>query len=128
MPSDVSAPSIALPCGSRTPDFKVTVTRAFIGDPAGRGGPALSVRRRGLSSWRLSPRGTRAETFHGPLPYLRSVSTRHGRRHAHEAHVQAVRSRPADARRGARCAPRTPRTRMSVARRCSRTRPSSRTP
>ena len=29
-PSDFSAPSIALPCGSRTPDFKVTTTRAFI--------------------------------------------------------------------------------------------------
>ena len=26
-----SAPSIALPCGSRMPDFRVTVTRAFIG-------------------------------------------------------------------------------------------------
>src|SRR5437868_7343735 len=30
-PSDFSAPSIALPCGSRMPDFSVTVTRAFIG-------------------------------------------------------------------------------------------------
>src|SRR5262249_47151762 len=29
-PSDFSAPSIALPCGSRMPDFRVTVTRAFI--------------------------------------------------------------------------------------------------
>src|SRR5689334_7772084 len=29
-PSDLSAPSIALPCGSRMPDFRVTVTRAFI--------------------------------------------------------------------------------------------------
>src|SRR3954471_23574887 len=28
-PSDFSAPSIALPCGSRMPDFRVTVTRAF---------------------------------------------------------------------------------------------------
>src|ERR1700693_2864429 len=28
-PSDFSAPSMALPCGSRMPDFKVTVTRAF---------------------------------------------------------------------------------------------------
>src|SRR3954466_5923759 len=28
-PSERSAPSIALPCGSRTPDFSVTVTRAF---------------------------------------------------------------------------------------------------
>src|SRR5258706_4588684 len=31
-PSDFSAPSIALPCGSSTPDFNVTVTRAFIED------------------------------------------------------------------------------------------------
>src|SRR3954470_18517025 len=30
-PSDFSAPSMALPCGSRMPDFKVTVTRAFTG-------------------------------------------------------------------------------------------------
>src|SRR5262249_41673055 len=30
MPSDLSAPSIALPCGSRMPDFSVTVTRAFM--------------------------------------------------------------------------------------------------
>src|SRR6266508_1852618 len=30
MPSAFSAPSIALPCGSSTPDFKVTVTRAFM--------------------------------------------------------------------------------------------------
>src|SRR3954447_11545598 len=29
-PSDFSAPSIALPCGSRMPDFRVTVTRAFM--------------------------------------------------------------------------------------------------
>src|ERR1043166_6475306 len=29
-PSDLNAPSIALPCGSRTPDLRVTVTRAFI--------------------------------------------------------------------------------------------------
>ena len=29
-PSDFSAPSIAFPCGSSTPFFKVTVTRAFI--------------------------------------------------------------------------------------------------
>src|SRR6185369_13550753 len=29
-PSDLSAPSIALPCGSSTPFFRVTVTRAFI--------------------------------------------------------------------------------------------------
>src|SRR5690348_8528804 len=29
-PSDFSAPSIALPCGSRMPDLRVTVTRAFI--------------------------------------------------------------------------------------------------
>src|SRR6476619_3904484 len=28
-PSDFSAPSMALPCGSRMPDFRVTVTRAF---------------------------------------------------------------------------------------------------
>src|ERR1700749_3105556 len=28
-PSDFSAPSIALPCGSRMPVFSVTVTRAF---------------------------------------------------------------------------------------------------
>src|SRR5262249_1756175 len=28
-PSDLSAPSMALPCGSRMPDFSVTVTRAF---------------------------------------------------------------------------------------------------
>src|SRR5262245_32201826 len=31
MPSDLSAPSIALPWGSRIPDLRVTVTRAFIG-------------------------------------------------------------------------------------------------
>jgi hypothetical protein len=31
MPSDFSAPSIALPCGSRMPDFSVTVTWAFMG-------------------------------------------------------------------------------------------------
>src|SRR5262245_39004232 len=30
IPSDLSAPSIALPCGSRMPDFRVTVTRAFM--------------------------------------------------------------------------------------------------
>src|SRR6185295_1921153 len=29
-PSDFSAPSIALPCGSSTPDLRVTVTRAFM--------------------------------------------------------------------------------------------------
>src|SRR5580704_7704443 len=29
-PSDFRAPSMALPCGSRIPDFKVTVTRAFM--------------------------------------------------------------------------------------------------
>src|SRR5580704_4009805 len=29
-PSDFSAPSIALPWGSSTPPFKVTITRAFI--------------------------------------------------------------------------------------------------
>src|ERR1700691_1807346 len=29
-PSVFRAPSIALPCGSKMPDFKVTVTRAFI--------------------------------------------------------------------------------------------------
>src|SRR5689334_25150527 len=28
-PSDFSAPSMALPCGSRMPDLNVTVTRAF---------------------------------------------------------------------------------------------------
>src|SRR6476620_11301265 len=28
-PSDFNAPSMALPCGSRMPDFNVTVTRAF---------------------------------------------------------------------------------------------------
>src|SRR5436305_12062477 len=28
-PSDFNAPSMALPCGSRMPDFRVTVTRAF---------------------------------------------------------------------------------------------------
>src|SRR5690348_6938881 len=28
-PSDFSAPSMALPCGSRMPDLSVTVTRAF---------------------------------------------------------------------------------------------------
>src|SRR5437868_13191502 len=28
-PRDLSAPSMALPCGSRMPDFSVTVTRAF---------------------------------------------------------------------------------------------------
>src|SRR5258708_8051370 len=28
-PSDFSAPSMALPCGSRMPDFSVTVMRAF---------------------------------------------------------------------------------------------------
>src|SRR5579872_569145 len=32
-PSDFSAPSMALPCGSRMPDFKVTVTRAFTSLP-----------------------------------------------------------------------------------------------
>src|SRR5262249_35536085 len=31
IPSDLSAPSIALPWGSRMPDLRVTVTRAFIG-------------------------------------------------------------------------------------------------
>src|SRR5262245_34423305 len=30
IPSDFSAPSIALPWGSRMPDFSVTVTRAFM--------------------------------------------------------------------------------------------------
>src|SRR5216110_2462723 len=30
IPSDFRAPSMALPCGSSTPDFSVTVTRAFI--------------------------------------------------------------------------------------------------
>src|SRR6476469_5570723 len=30
-PSDFKAPSMALPCGSRMPDFSVTKTRAFIG-------------------------------------------------------------------------------------------------
>ena len=29
-PSERSAPSMALPCGSRMPDFRVTVTRAFM--------------------------------------------------------------------------------------------------
>src|SRR5580704_8965862 len=29
-PSDLKAPSMALPCGSRIPDFNVTVTRAFM--------------------------------------------------------------------------------------------------
>jgi hypothetical protein len=29
-PSDFNAPSIALPCGSRTPVLSVTVTRAFM--------------------------------------------------------------------------------------------------
>src|SRR5207253_9351137 len=29
-PNDFSAPSMALPCGSRMPDFRVTVTRAFM--------------------------------------------------------------------------------------------------
>src|SRR5664279_3934227 len=33
-PSDFSAPSIALPCGSRMPDFSVTVTRAFTSSPS----------------------------------------------------------------------------------------------
>src|SRR3954463_16108806 len=32
-PSDFSAPSMALPCGSRMPDFNVTVTRAFTKNP-----------------------------------------------------------------------------------------------
>src|SRR5262249_46592357 len=32
-PSDFSAPSIALPCGSSTPDFNVTTTRAFMPGP-----------------------------------------------------------------------------------------------
>src|SRR5271163_1746619 len=31
MARPLSAPSIALPCGSSTPDFRVTMTRAFIG-------------------------------------------------------------------------------------------------
>src|SRR5262245_45270205 len=34
MPSDLSAPSIALPCGSRMPDLRVAVMRAFIAFPA----------------------------------------------------------------------------------------------
>src|SRR5258707_14270017 len=34
-PSDARAPSIALPCGSRTPDLSVTVTRAFLRSAAG---------------------------------------------------------------------------------------------
>src|SRR5262249_59447516 len=34
MTSDLSAPSIALPCGSRMPDLRVTVMRAFIACPA----------------------------------------------------------------------------------------------
>src|SRR6516164_6515223 len=33
-PSDFSAPSMALPCGSRMPDFSVTVTRAFTSIPS----------------------------------------------------------------------------------------------
>src|ERR1700756_1024221 len=33
MPSDLSAPSIALPWGSSTPGLRVTVTRAFIAVP-----------------------------------------------------------------------------------------------
>src|SRR5215469_14969747 len=32
-PSDLSAPSMALPCGSRMPDLSVTVTRAFTSQP-----------------------------------------------------------------------------------------------
>src|SRR5271166_6443659 len=34
MARPLSAPSIALPCGSSTPDFRVTKTRAFIGSKA----------------------------------------------------------------------------------------------
>src|SRR5262249_53995513 len=34
MPSDLSAPSIALPCWSSTPGLRVTVTRAFIAKAA----------------------------------------------------------------------------------------------
>src|SRR6185503_8133874 len=37
-PSARSAPSIALPCGSSTPVFRVTVTRAFISDLSRKGG------------------------------------------------------------------------------------------
>src|SRR5204863_860313 len=33
-PSDFNAPSMALPCGSRIPDFRVTVTRAFMSTSA----------------------------------------------------------------------------------------------
>src|ERR1700688_4737319 len=46
-PSDFSAPSMALPWGSRMPDFSVTVTRAFTGTSAldqhraGAGGPLV---------------------------------------------------------------------------------------
>src|SRR5262249_16570632 len=54
-PSDFKAPSIALPCGSRMPDLRVTVTRAFMAVCSlllvkrigGRNGPRLGYAHRG---------------------------------------------------------------------------------
>ena len=59
------APSMALPCGSRTPDFKVTVTARFHAGPDETTTPSSNP----LSPWRLaSPAVIPDERSEGPEP------------------------------------------------------------
>src|ERR1700736_6628107 len=77
-PSDLSAPSIALPWGSRMPDFSVTVTRAFMEVFA------LPARIRFQQLRRESVPGTEAE-YRQPWPMNQGDGTPPGAGACHRA-------------------------------------------
>src|SRR3954469_6205820 len=71
-PRDFNAPSIALPCGSRMPDLRVTVTRAFIGgsfiaiwrhqpEPQATDGQSAPIRSRVQATANFSAKGFSAQ-------------------------------------------------------------------
>src|SRR3977135_2933801 len=69
-PSDLSGPSIALPCGSRMPVLRVTVTRAFMGVSQA---PYLSSRAR----LRQHPAAARHVSARADQPQRRPTRGRH---------------------------------------------------
>src|SRR4051794_29134905 len=73
-PSDLSAPSIALPCGSRMPVLRVTVTRAFMDVSQA---PYLSSRAR----LRQHPAAARHVSARADQPQRRPESGRHAGDH-----------------------------------------------
>src|SRR6202030_4012481 len=82
-PRDLRAPSMALPCGSRIPDFKVTVTRAFmaiqyVGIALAATSPAGLMHRRFCLFQKPTVAGNPATFAHEPH---RRPERRRGRRH-----------------------------------------------